>query len=62
MLYIEVRIRRVATISGKPGNLKKLGKSKMVREMSGKMQKRWGKSRAIFLSVTLCSRPNAQTE
>jgi len=42
MLYIEVRIRRVATISGKPGNLKKLGKSKMVREMSGKMQKNVG--------------------
>jgi len=30
---------RATTFSGKPGNLEKSGNSKMVRKMSGKMQK-----------------------
>ena len=40
---------RVTTFSGKTGNLEKSGNSKMVREMSGKMQKVTGKPGIFFL-------------
>jgi len=46
---------RVTTFSGKTGNLEKSGNSKMVREMSGKMQKVTGKPGIFFSVENLCT-------